>query len=378
MSKVGNLVLCLAVCIASQVWGDRAAVPLNDYTRLGQRFCPTRPFDGLSVIVPSWLDAEGGLTLTLWDSPVRTRVLGRKAFSNVVDNAGVALRFAETLPAGEYYWEVSDRTGSTRVGLYADSQDANPRACAYFDGKAAPAKRFLFLTTPPATPHETCVRLVRELKAAKTGAARAEAARRLTIAGMPESIPMLAALLSDETLSHAARSVLEAMPLPAAGAALRGKRPELKGKLLVGVINSIGERGDIEAVTPLGELLRCSEPDVAAAAAAALGKIGTGDAGALLMEAVPKAREKRRAALLAGALDCATRLSARGEGGRAFEIFENVRRDAGASPAIRRAATRGAIVNAPSGGATLLADLLRSGDAAGFEVALWVVRRELP
>jgi len=220
--------------------------------------------------------------------------------------------------------------------------------------------------------------MVAPLKAARSGAARAEAARRLVREGRSESIPVLAELLSDENLSHAARSVLEAMPTPEAGAALRAQLPKLKGAQLIGAINSIGERGDAEAVAPLTALLPSSSPGVAAAAAAALGKIGTPKAGNALMRAIPDMPKDGQTAVLAGALDCATRLAARGERERAFELFDCVRKRAGVPLAIRKAATSGAVLNAPTGRSALLVDLLRSPDMEDLEVGLWIVRRELP
>jgi len=227
-------------------------------------------------------------------------------------------------------------------------------------------------------PRDVCAEMVAGLKAARSGAARAEAARRLVREGRPESIPMLAELLSDGNLAHAARSVLEAMPTPEAGAALRAQLPKLNGAPLVGAINSIGERGDAEAVAPLTALLRNSAPEVAAAAAAALGKIGTGEAADALTRAIPGLPNNGRTAAFAGALDCATRLAARGERERAFELLDCVRKGADIPLAIRKAATRGAILNAPANRSALLIDVLRSPDTVDLEVGLWIVGRELP
>jgi HEAT repeat protein len=380
MENVRNkhgLVVLLALGLLAQARADRTAVPLNGYERLGQRFSVTQALETVSVVVPSWLDAEGGLTLSLWDSPARTRSLARKTFTDIADNALVALSLPKALPAGTYYWEVSGRTGRTRVGLYADEQKANSQDCAYLDGAASPGKRFLFKTAADGTPPDVGARMVAELKSDAPDAVRVETARRLAILGSPGAVDRLAELLRDERASHLARSVLEAMADPAAGAVLREQLADLRGLALIGVINSIGERRDAAAVSALGNLLKNSDPNVTAAAAGALGKIGTPEAADALLRVAPGTREPARSAILAGRLDCAFRLAAGGDRERAFAIFERLR-DTSVPTPIRSGAARGVLVNAPAGNAALLVKMLRSDDPADLGVALWVVQRELP
>ena len=67
--------------------------------------------------------------------------------------------------------------------------------------------------------------------------------KKLVIYGTEQCVPALAPLLADDELSSWARTALEAIPGPAADAALRDASSKLKGRLLVGVINSIGVRG---------------------------------------------------------------------------------------------------------------------------------------
>ena len=84
----------------------------------------------------------------------------------------------------------------------------------------------------------------------------------------------LAPLLADPELASSARIALEAIPGPAADAALRKAIDSLKGELLVGTINSIGVRRDAAAVDPLTGRLKDPDAEVASAAAVALGHIG--------------------------------------------------------------------------------------------------------
>lgn len=123
---------------------ERRAFPLNDYHRLGQVFTASEPFNILWVSAPSWNDNEGGFTLSLWDSPARRRLWGRKAFRDIPDNARVTLYLLPARPPGRYYWEIHDRTGETRIGLYGEVLPAETEECAYFDGEPNQRVRFVF------------------------------------------------------------------------------------------------------------------------------------------------------------------------------------------------------------------------------------------
>jgi hypothetical protein len=72
--------------------------------------------------------------------------------------------------------------------------------------------------------------------------------RWLALVGSEDCIPAVVPLLTDDDLSHPARMALEPMPSPAAGAALRNALPKVHGRLLAGLIGSIGVRRDPEAV----------------------------------------------------------------------------------------------------------------------------------
>ncbi len=78
---------------------------------------------------------------------------------------------------------------------------------------------------------------------------------------------------------------LEAIPDPAAGEALRAALPGLAGAPLIGVINSLAARRETSAVADLGRYLTHTDPQVAAAACAALGTIASPDALTLLENA---------------------------------------------------------------------------------------------
>jgi len=103
--------------------------------------------------------------------------------------------------------------------------------------------------------------------------AKAKACQQLAVVGDKSAVPALAALLADPQLSHYARFGLEPIPDSSVDEALRAALGKVKGKLLVGVINSIGHRRDAKALGALAKLLHDADSEVAKAADAALTRI---------------------------------------------------------------------------------------------------------
>ncbi len=112
---------------------------------------------------------------------------------------------------------------------------------------------------------------------------RARACQELAIYNSPKAVPALAALLGEEYLSDYARSGLESISDPSAGAALRAALGTLQGRHLAGVINSLGVRRDKAAVDLIGKLTKDTARGVAPDAVAALGLIASVDAAKMLV-----------------------------------------------------------------------------------------------
>ncbi len=205
---------------------------------------------------------------------------------------------------------------------------------------------------------------------------KAIACKRLAVCGSPLAVPALAALLADKELSSWARIALEAIPHPAADAALRTAAGKLQGRLLVGVINSLGVRRDAQAVAVLVPKLNDADAAVATAAAVALGHIGDAPAQKALEQALAAIAAAVRPAVAEGCLLCAERRLAEGSAAPAVALYDKVR---GADVPQQQVleATRGAILARAADGATLLAEQLRSADKARFALGL-TVARELP
>ena len=200
--------------------------------------------------------------------------------------------------------------------------------------------------------------------------------KQLAIYGTKDAVPALAALLPDEQLASWARIALEAIPGPEADAALREAMGKLKGRLLVGVINSIGVRRDAEAVDGLVAKLKDADAEVAAAAAAALGRIGNAPAAEVLEQSLAGGPMAVRSEAAEGCVRCAENALAAGNAAEAVRLYEAVRK-ADVPKQRKLEATRGLILARGKAGVPLLAEQLQSDDKDFFGIGLRVAR-ELP
>ncbi|MFA5189914.1 MAG: HEAT repeat domain-containing protein [Verrucomicrobiia bacterium] len=122
--------------------------------------------------------------------------------------------------------------------------------------------------------------------------------------GSEKCVPALAALLTDEKLSHVARYGLQNSACPAAGDALLAALDKVSGKLKAGIISSLGERREARTVPQLAKLILDTDPQLAGAAIMALGRIGGGKCAGILAEAkVADALVIRRADAVAMSAD---------------------------------------------------------------------------
>jgi HEAT repeat protein len=206
-----------------------------------------------------------------------------------------------------------------------------------------------------------------------TFAQKQAACKRLGEIGSKEQVEVLASLLADEKLSHAARRGLEAIPGPAATDALRRALPGLKGKTLVGVLHSLGARRDPSATADVMARLGDADPQVAAAAAYALGRIATPEAGRTLVQSLSTSPESVRPAIADGCLACAEAFLRGGKASEAVSVYEAVRK-AKLPTHIRAAALRGVILAWQPGSGELLAAGLQDKDQVAFATALGAVR----
>jgi len=205
---------------------------------------------------------------------------------------------------------------------------------------------------------------------------KAMACKQLAIYGGPEAVPALEPLLADPDLSSWARIALEAIPGKAADEALRNAARKLQGRLLIGVINSIGVRRDTRAVSVLETKLKDADPEVASAAAVALGRIGGDNAAQPLQKFLAKSPTGVRSAVAQGCILCAERFLSEKKFAKAVKLYEIVRKAEVPKQRILEA-TRGVILAKQADGLPLLLETLRSPDKALFALGLRTAR-ELP
>ena len=189
--------------------------------------------------------------------------------------------------------------------------------------------------------------LIGLLQSDATPAAKQFICRKLSIIGTSACVPALTAMLSRKPASKQephpadmARYALERIPGAAVDAALREALLKTSGTAKVGVINSLGQRGDKKAVKAMSKLVYSSDALEADAAAAALGKIAGPDATKALSEARAKTKGKLRLVVLDSLLKCADQLAAVGKKSDASAIYRQL---SGEPAPIGAAALRGMV-----------------------------------
>jgi HEAT repeat protein len=227
-----------------------------------------------------------------------------------------------------------------------------------------------------STSAEKQTKFVNVLKSEAAPQEKAIACKQLSIYGSKEAVPALAALLADKELSSWARIALEAITDPAADEALRDAVEKVQGRLLVGVINSLGFRRSAVATDTLVKKLTDADAAVASAAGAALGRIGGDQAAKALEQALAGAPEGVRPSIADGCVLCAEKYLTDGKYDLAVKLYDTVRK-ANVPKQKKLNATRGAILARRSDGIPLLIEQLRSPDKAFLSIGLSTAR-ELP
>ena len=192
--------------------------------------------------------------------------------------------------------------------------------------------------------------------AGSTFGGKQEACRLLWIIGTGRSVPVLSKMLADPKQADIARYALERNPDGAAGKALRAALATTKGTVLIGVINSEGDRGDSAAVGALKVFAGSPDLLLSEAAISALGKIGT--PGALnALHSLPASN------LIAAraTLRIANHYVADGSRDRALKIYDSLAGERNPN-VIRGEAMRGLVVLQSPHTAPVALALLKSAD----------------
>ncbi|MCP4170933.1 MAG: hypothetical protein GY758_09205 [Fuerstiella sp.] len=197
---------------------------------------------------------------------------------------------------------------------------------------------------------------------------KAKACQRLAIIGTSKSVPVVAKLLADANLSHYARFALESNPGSEVDQAFRQALGEVKGRQLVGVINSVAVRKDAQAVDALVGLASSDDDEVAAAAVSALGMLATPESIIAVQQAL-SGRSSLRMTAADACLTAADRLLTEGKNADALKVLSSLR-SAGLPKFINVASRFGEIRSGSRNVNDLMNSYLNDDDPALFRIGL--------
>jgi len=211
------------------------------------------------------------------------------------------------------------------------------------------------------------------LKQKGAAAGKENACENLRRVGTLKSVPAIAALLTDEKLSQAARLALGSMAYPEAHAALRDALDATSGAIRAGIIETLGTRRDPADVRLLAPCLSDKDPVVVMSAALALGRIGGPKAVAALKQAAAKNTGRVRMVALDSLLKCAEAMAAqkpRAANKLYSQIYKNWSEGGIGTAAYRGMMMTGRVKTVEK----LLADALLGGDPDLLNAAIPAVR----
>lgn len=218
--------------------------------------------------------------------------------------------------------------------------------------------------------------LIRLLQSNAGPAEKDAACARLKFVGTARCVPAVAALLTDEQLSHSARYALESMNVGEAGTALLKALNQTHGLTQVGIINSLAARHEPRAIPGLARLLHDQDSDTVIASISAMGTIGGSRVLKPLQTLQMSSSGKVHQATVDALLRYGNTLLLSGNSSRARPVFEHLY-EKEQSDTIRLAAYRGFILASGNGGIDLVVRSLRGPNGPERAAALQCVH-ELP
>lgn len=175
------------------------------------------------------------------------------------------------------------------------------------------------------SPHsraECETRLAHFLASDATLAAKMAASRQLREIGTSLSVPWLEKMLLHLQTSDIARYALEKIPGQDAAKALIKALSKSRGKVRLGIISSLGNRKSENSLPQLSKLLRGAQPETAAAAARAMGQVGTAQAAEFLLKNMNKTSGEVKAVVASSVLKCAENRLEAGKSEEASRMYE--------------------------------------------------------
>ncbi|MCL2743380.1 MAG: hypothetical protein FWE67_05980 [Planctomycetaceae bacterium] len=118
---------------SKRVAGRDAPVELK--TTLGQKFTVQKPFLQIGAAIPTWCTKDSGFTITLRQSGPNGKVVKSADILNHPDNNWGMMKFAEPLPPGTYYLELSKPQGKAGWWCAAPHRDFADGLQGFIDGE---------------------------------------------------------------------------------------------------------------------------------------------------------------------------------------------------------------------------------------------------
>ncbi|TEU06492.1 MAG: hypothetical protein E3J22_03610, partial [Candidatus Aminicenantes bacterium] len=157
-----------------------------------------------------------------------------------------------------------------------------------------------------------------------TLAAKMAVCRHLREIGTSVSVPVLEKMLLNQETSDIARYALEKIPGISVDRALIQGIDRSEGQVRIGIISSLGQRENSEAVPVLEKFLYDSDVSATVSAAEALGNTATPEASAALTKALDKTSGELQSQIASSLLKCAEHSLARRDWKTAIKLCDKV------------------------------------------------------
>ena len=213
------------------------------------------------------------------------------------------------------------------------------------------------------------------LKSDAPFAAKQFICKELSLIGTSASIKTLSGLLKEEKTADIALYALERIPGEEVNKALRKAAGKTKGRIKVGILNTLGQRRDEEALKLFKKSINDKNPMVAEAAIAASGKLASMQAADMLTKQLEMAEANQKIHILDALLNTADQLRT-DDTQLANSLYQGLYEDK--QPiTVRIAALRGLVVTLGDDAALMIKQAVQDEQPAIRSTAIALIR-ELP
>ena len=213
------------------------------------------------------------------------------------------------------------------------------------------------------------------LKSDAPFAAKQFICKELSLIGTSASIKTLSGLLKEEKTADIALYALERIPGEEVNKALRKAAGKTKGRIKVGILNTLGQRRDEEALKLFKKSINDKNPMVAEAAIAASGKLASMQAADMLTKQLEMAEANQKIHILDALLNTADQLRT-DDTQLANSLYQGLYEDK--QPiTVRTAALRGLVVTLGDDAALMIKQAVQDEQPAIRSTAIALIR-ELP